>query len=73
MRDEEWRYDMVDRGFFHLIYWVLWFAITILTGILAGFLTSHSVMLGRYFTWLIESGNYQVFTDTFSFQSSNTR
>jgi hypothetical protein len=57
---------MVDRGFFRRIYWVLWFAITILTGILAGFLTSHSVMLGRYFTWLIESGNYQVFTDTFS-------
>jgi hypothetical protein len=23
-------------------------------------------MLGRYFTWLIESGNYRVFTDTFS-------
>jgi len=45
---------------------VVWFAITMLTGILAGFLISHSVMLGRYFTWLIESGNYRVFTDTFS-------
>jgi len=45
---------------------VLWFVITMLTGILAGFLTSHSVMLGRYFTWLIESGNYRIFTDTFS-------
>jgi hypothetical protein len=48
------------------IHWVLWIAITILTGILAGFLTSHSVMLGRFFTWLIESDNYQVFIDTFS-------
>jgi hypothetical protein len=57
----------------HRIHWVLWFAITILTGILAGFLTSHSVMLGRYFTWLIESGNYQVFTDTFSVFRETTR
>jgi hypothetical protein len=51
---------------FQRIQLVLWFAITILTGILAGFLTSHSVMLGRYFTWLVESGNYSVFTNTFS-------
>jgi len=48
------------------IHWILWFVLTILTGILAGFLTSHSVMLGRYFTWLIETGNYYVFTDTFA-------
>jgi len=48
------------------IHWILWFVLTILTGILAGFLTSHSVMLGRYFTWLIETGNYHVFTDTFA-------
>lgn len=48
------------------IHRVLWFVHTILTGILAGFLTSHSVMLGRYFTWLIETGNYQVFPDTFA-------
>ncbi len=57
---------MPDREIFRRIHLVLWFAITILTGILAGFLISHSVMLGRYFTWLIQSGNYQVFTDTFS-------
>jgi len=57
---------MAENGFIQWMQRVLWFAITILTGILAGFLTSHSVMLGRYFTWLIESGNYQVFTDTFS-------
>jgi hypothetical protein len=45
---------------------VLWLAVTLLTGLLAGFLLSHSVMLGRYFSWLIRSGNYRVFTDTFS-------
>ncbi|MGB2954492.1 MAG: hypothetical protein WBB64_00845 [Anaerolineales bacterium] len=57
---------MDDMENIHRIHRVFWFAITMLTGILAGFLISHSVMLGRYFTWLIESGNYQVFTDTFS-------
>ena len=57
---------MADRETIRRIHRVLWFAITMLTGILAGFLTSHSVMLGRYFTWLIESGNYHVFTDTFA-------
>jgi hypothetical protein len=57
---------MDDRKIIRWIHRVLWFAITMLTGILAGFLTSHSVMLGRYFTWLIESGNYHVFIDTFS-------
>lgn len=64
---------MADGGIIRQIHWVLWFAITILTGILAGFLTSHSVMLGRYFTWLIESGNYQVFIDTFSVFREVTR
>jgi hypothetical protein len=57
---------MTDRKIFYKIHLVFWFVITMLTGILAGFLTSHSVMLGRYFTWLIESGNYSVFTDTFA-------
>ena len=57
---------MANKMIFHRAHQILWYAITMLTGILAGFLTSHSVMLGRYFTWLIESDNYQVFTDTFS-------
>ena len=57
---------MPEREIVHRIHRYLWFAITMVTGILAGFLTSHSVMLGRYFTWLIESDNYQVFTDSFS-------
>ena len=48
------------------IYRILWFGTTIITGILAGFLTSHSIMLGRFFSWLIETGNFHVFTDTFS-------
>ena len=57
---------MNENGFFAAMQRVLWFAVTLLTGILAGFLVSHSVMLGRYFTWLIKSGHYEVFTGTFS-------
>jgi hypothetical protein len=56
---------MTDMTILSRFNMVLWFTITILTGILAGFLISHSIMLGRYFTWVIESGNYQVFTETF--------
>ncbi|MBN1183528.1 MAG: hypothetical protein JXB49_14660, partial [Bacteroidales bacterium] len=48
------------------LYWVFWFSVTIATGILSGFLLSHSIMLGRFFSWLIKSGNEQVFTDYFS-------
>jgi len=57
---------MHEHGFFFSIHRILWLAVTLLTGILAGFLVSHSVMLGRYFTWLIETGHYEVFTDIFS-------
>lgn len=64
---------MAENGIVHRTHRVLQFAITMLTGILAGFLISHSVMLGRYFTWLIESGNYQVFADTFSVFRETTR
>ena len=57
---------MTDKKVIRQIHRILWFAITMITGILAGFLTSHSVMLGRYFTWLIDTGNYQVFEESFS-------
>ena len=66
-------FAVANREIIDQIHWVLWFAITMLTGILAGFLTSHSVMLGRFFTWLIESDNYQVFIDTFSVFREATR
>ena len=47
-------------------YWTSWFVVTLATGILSGFLVSHSIMLGSFFTWLIESGHEQVFTEYFS-------
>ena len=48
------------------LYWVFWFLVTISIGILAGFLTSHSIMLGRFFSWLLENNHNVVFTDYFS-------
>jgi hypothetical protein len=57
---------MNEKTIVRKIYRILWFCTTIITGIMAGFLTSHSIMLGRFFSWLIETGNFHVFTDTFS-------
>ena len=47
-------------------FWVLWCSTTILTGILAGFLLSHSIMLGRFFQWFIESGNEDLLHQTYT-------
>ena len=38
------------------LFWVFWFATTIYTGILCGFMISHSLMLGRFFSWAVETG-----------------
>lgn len=47
------------------LFWHFWFATTILTGILAGFMISHILQLGRFFTWAAETGhsisNFTVF------------
>lgn len=48
------------------INWYFWFASTVITGIMAGFLLSHSVMLGRFFSWTIQSGNNQIFASVFA-------
>ncbi|MBN1437917.1 MAG: hypothetical protein JW929_00785 [Anaerolineales bacterium] len=57
---------MKNKAIFSRIHWISWLFVTMITGILAGFLTSHSVLLGRYFTWILESGDYGVFTDSFA-------
>jgi hypothetical protein len=64
---------MAGRAALRRVYWILWFALTMITGILSGFLVSHSIMLGRFFTWLIESGNNSVLVDTFSVFRKATR
>ena len=48
------------------LFWVFWCSTTILTGILAGFLVSHSIMLGRFFQWFIESGNENLLHQTYT-------
>jgi hypothetical protein len=56
----------MNKNILSKMYWIFWCAATMLTGILAGFLISHSVMLGRYFTWMLESGNEDLLRQTFS-------
>jgi len=53
--------DIINR-----LYWIFWCSTTILTGILAGFLISHSIMFGRFFTWFIESGNMDLLRSTYT-------
>ena len=48
------------------LYWIFWGSTTLLTGILAGFLTSHSIMLGRFFSWFVETGNFQLLQATYT-------
>jgi hypothetical protein len=48
------------------LYWIFWFSTTLLTGILAGFMISHSIMLGRFFSWSVESGRLDLLRQTFT-------
>ncbi|MBN2085731.1 MAG: hypothetical protein JW748_10965 [Anaerolineales bacterium] len=55
------------------LFWIFWFATTVLTGILAGFMVSHSIMLGRFFNWYIESDNLGLLHQTFTvFRETHT-
>jgi hypothetical protein len=48
------------------LFWVLWCSTTMLTGILAGFLVSHAIMLGRFFQWFLDSGNENLLHQTYT-------
>jgi hypothetical protein len=48
------------------LFWAFWCSTTILTGILAGYMVSHSIMLGRFFNWFIESGNEDLLHQTYT-------
>jgi len=48
------------------LFWIFWCSTTILTGILAGFLVSHAIMLGRFFQWFLESGNENLLHQTYT-------
>jgi len=56
----------LNKNLFKKLYWSFWCSTTILAGILAGFLISHSIMLGRFFNWYFESGNVDLLHKTYS-------
>ena len=56
----------MNRNSTEKLFWVFWCSTTTLTGILAGFLTSHSIMFGRFQTWFIESGNVDLLHKTYT-------
>ena len=62
----------MNKNIINKLYWILWCSTTIFTGILAGFMISHILQLGRFFTWLIESGNQDLLHQTFTiFRQTN--
>jgi len=63
----------MNKQLLRKLFWFFWFSTTVLTGILAGFMVSHSVMLGRFFNWYIESDNLDLLRQTFTvFREANT-
>lgn len=52
---------LVDR-----LYWSFWLLTTMLTGVLSGYMVSHSIMLGQFFNWFIESGNLDLLHKTYT-------
>ena len=48
------------------LFWIFWCSTTMLTGILAGFLLSHAIMLGRFFQWFLDSGNENLLHQTYT-------
>ena len=54
------------------LYWIFWCSTTVFTGISAGMMIAHILQLGRFFTWLIESGNEDLLHQTFTiFRQTN--
>ena len=56
----------MKKNYTNRLFWIFWCSTTMLTGILAGFLTSHAIMFGRFQTWFIESGNVDLLHKTFT-------
>jgi len=62
----------MNKNIISRLYWIFWFSTTVLTGICAGFMIAHILQLGRFFTWLIESGNEALLHQTFTiFRETN--
>jgi heme/copper-type cytochrome/quinol oxidase subunit 3 len=48
------------------LFWLSWSSTTAFTGILAGYMVSHSIMLGRFFSWFVDSDNMDLLHQTFT-------
>ncbi len=43
----------------------VWLVTVVLTGAAAGAMTGHTILFGRFLNWMFESGNTEVFKDTY--------
>ncbi len=56
----------MNKNIINKLFWLFWFTTTIFAGILAGFMISHILILGRFFNWYIESGNVDLLHATYA-------
>jgi len=47
------------------LYWPVWALATATTGLVAGFFLGHSLLLGRFFDWLLTSGRARTLAETY--------
>ncbi len=48
------------------LYWFFWFLTALVTGVLSGYMVSHSIMFGQFFNWYIESDNLDLLRQTYT-------
>lgn len=48
------------------LYWLFWFLTAMVTGVLSGYMVSHSIMFGQFFNWYIASDNLDLLRQTYT-------
>ena len=48
------------------LYWFFWFLTAMVTGVLSGYMVSHSIMFGQFFNWYIASDNLDLLRQTYT-------
>lgn len=56
----------MSASFLIRLYWSLWVGTGLLTGVLSGYMVSHSIMFGQFFNWYIESDNLELLRQTYT-------
>lgn len=59
-------FTLMNKKRIDRLYWIFWSITVSLTGILAGYMISHSIMLGRFFSWFVSSGNEDLLHQTYT-------